>query len=50
MGPKTQAWLLTLQVCFLTYFVLFYSAVTEKKSKMSQQMKGQGRHCRILMS
>ena len=41
---KTQTWQRTLRSCFLSSFVEFGSAVSEEKSKMSQPIRGQGRH------
>ena len=41
---KTQTWQRTLRSCFLSSFVEFRSAVSEEKSKMSQPIRGQGRH------
>ena len=41
---KTQTWKRTLRSCFLSSFVEFCSAVSEKKSKMSQPIRGQGGH------
>ena len=35
---------MTLRSSFLTCFVEFYLAVSEEKSKMSQQITGQGGH------
>ena len=35
---------MTLRSCFLSSFVEFLSVVSEKRSKMSQQMRGQGGH------
>ena len=42
-APKTQTWKRTLRSCFLSSFVEFRSADSEK-SKMSQPIKGQGGH------
>ena len=41
---KTQIWYRTLRYCFLSSFVEFRSTVSEKKSKMSQPIRGQGGH------
>ena len=41
---KTQTWLRALRSCFLSSFVEFRSVVSEKKSKMSQPIRGQGGH------
>ena len=38
----TRTWQRTFKFCFLSSFVEFCSAVTEEKSKMSQQIRGQG--------
>ena len=40
----SQNWLRTLRACFLTCFVEFHSAVSKKKSKMSQPIRSQGGH------
>ena len=39
---KTQTWKRMLRSCFLSSFVELNSAVSEKKSKMSQPIRGQG--------
>ena len=41
---KTQTWKRTLRSCFLSSFLEFPSAVSDKKSKMSQPIRGQGGH------
>ena len=41
-AQKTQTWQRALRSCFLSSFVEFRSAVSEKKSKMSQPIRGQG--------
>ena len=41
---KTQTWKRTWRSCLLSSFMKFLSAVSEKKSKMSQQIWGQGSH------
>ena len=41
---KTQTLQRTLRSCFLSSFVEFCSAVSEKKSKMSRPIRGQGGH------
>ena len=46
---KTQTWLRTLRSCFLSSFVEFRSAVSEKKSKMSQPIRGHGGHLVFLI-
>ena len=43
-AQKTQTWKRTLRSCFLSSFVEFRSAISEEKSKMSQQIRGQGGH------
>ena len=44
ISPKTQTWKRTLRSSFLSSFVEFRSAVSEKKSKMSQPIRGWGVH------
>ena len=44
LARKTLTWYRTLRSCFLSSFVEFRSAVSEKKSKMSQPIRGQGGH------
>ena len=41
---KTQTWKRTSTTCFLSTYFEFRSAVSEKKSKMSQPIRGQGGH------
>ena len=41
---KTQTWKRMLRCCFLSSLVEFLSAVSEKKSKMSQPIRDQGGH------
>ena len=41
---KTKIWWRTLRSCFLSSFVEFRLVVSEEKSKMSQPIRGQGRH------
>ena len=41
---KSQTWERTLSSCFLSSFSKFRSVVSEKKSKMSQQIRGRGGH------
>ena len=48
-AQKTQTWQRTLRSCFLSSFVEFPSAVSEKKSKMSQPIKGRGSHLVFLI-
>ena len=41
---KTKTWYKTLRSCFLSSFLEFRSAVSEKKSKISQPIRGQDGH------
>ena len=43
-SDKTQTWLRTLRSFFLSSFFEFRSVVLEKKSKMTQPIRGQGCH------
>ena len=48
-AQKTQPWQKTLRSCFLSSFVEFRSAVSEKKSIMSKPIRGQGRNLLFLI-
>ena len=44
IDPKNTNFERTLRSCFLSSFIEFRSAVSEEKSNMSQQIRGQGGH------
>ena len=48
-AQKTQTWKKRLRSCFLSSFVEFRSAVSEKKSKMSQPIRARGGHLVFLI-